>query len=125
MEDARHPIGGDDYPRTFQEVDDWFASDVKCRESVGRLRWAEWLRGFRLRRDRRTLGNVLRTASMPRMRVGDDADGGHDVPGYAQAVARGVFCDVVRHQSEEWRRRLGFAAGAGVGQLRNGLDLAP
>lgn len=39
MEDAGHPIGGVDYPRTFQEMDDWFASDVKCREYIRRLRW--------------------------------------------------------------------------------------
>jgi len=39
MEDAGHPIGGVEYPRTFQEMDDWFASDVKCREYIRRLRW--------------------------------------------------------------------------------------
>jgi hypothetical protein len=39
MEDAGHPIGGVDYPRTFQAMDDWVASDVQRREYIWRLRW--------------------------------------------------------------------------------------
>src|SRR5450759_5062532 len=28
-----------DYPRTFQEVDEWFRGDAACREYIRRLRW--------------------------------------------------------------------------------------
>ena len=28
-----------DYPRTFQEVDEWFRNDAACREYIRRLRW--------------------------------------------------------------------------------------
>src|SRR5713226_6426657 len=33
------PVPGADYPRTFQEVDEWFRSDAACREYIRRLRW--------------------------------------------------------------------------------------
>lgn len=52
------------------------------------------------------------------------ADGGYRAPRYPQAVAYVVSCDVVHHQPEEWHERLGAAAGAWLGQLRNGLDVA-
>jgi hypothetical protein len=39
MEDPGHPVGGVDYVGTFQELDDWFAREVKCREYIRRLRW--------------------------------------------------------------------------------------
>ena len=38
MEKAR-PIPGVDYPRTFQEMDDWFQTEGGCRDYVRRLRW--------------------------------------------------------------------------------------
>ena len=47
MEDARHPVPGVDYPRTFQEMDDWFRDDAGCRAYLRRLRWPE---GFVCRR---------------------------------------------------------------------------
>jgi hypothetical protein len=39
MEDASDLVPGVDYPRTFQEVDEWFRSDAACREYIHRLRW--------------------------------------------------------------------------------------
>src|SRR5271165_1384747 len=39
MEDARDLVPGVDYPRTFQEVDEWFRGDAACREYIRRLRW--------------------------------------------------------------------------------------
>lgn len=33
------PIPGVDYPRTFQEMDDWFRTEVGCRDYIRRLRW--------------------------------------------------------------------------------------
>src|SRR3954451_3305630 len=41
MEGTKHPFPGVDYPRTFQEFDDWFATEVKCREYIHRLRWPD------------------------------------------------------------------------------------
>src|SRR5271166_2664694 len=35
MEDARDLVPGVDYPRTFQEVDEWFRSDAARREWTG------------------------------------------------------------------------------------------
>ena len=77
-----------------------------------------------MRRGRRPVGDVARTVAMSRLRVGDVADGWHGVPGYPQAAANVVSCDVVRHQSEERRQRARAAAGTGARQLRDGLDLA-
>jgi transposase-like protein len=38
------PVGGVDYPRTFQEFRVWFPDDASCAEYLARLRWPE---GFR------------------------------------------------------------------------------
>ncbi len=37
-EDSR-PIGGRDYPRTYQEFRSWFPDDAACVEYLGKLRW--------------------------------------------------------------------------------------
>jgi hypothetical protein len=39
MERAAHPVGGVDYPRTFKEFDEWFATDEGCARYLVRLRW--------------------------------------------------------------------------------------
>src|ERR1019366_5161140 len=39
MENAEDLAPGADYPRTFQEVDEWFRGDAACREYIRRLRW--------------------------------------------------------------------------------------
>jgi transposase-like protein len=39
-----HPVGGEDYPRTLQEFDEWFSTEARCIEFLRRLRWPE---GFR------------------------------------------------------------------------------
>lgn len=41
MPQKAHPIGGEDYPRTYQEFRSWFPDDVSCREYLGRLRWPD------------------------------------------------------------------------------------
>ena len=38
------PVGGVDYPRTYQEFRAWFPDDVACAAYLARLRWPE---GFR------------------------------------------------------------------------------
>src|SRR4051794_25238925 len=35
------PVGGVDYPRTYQEFKAWFPDDVACREYLGKLRWPD------------------------------------------------------------------------------------
>src|SRR5512134_106205 len=44
IENAPHPVGGIDYPRTLKEFDEWFASEAACAEFVRRARWPD---GFR------------------------------------------------------------------------------
>jgi hypothetical protein len=41
MEGTKHPIPGVDYPWTFQEFDEWFATEAKCRVYIRRLRWPD------------------------------------------------------------------------------------
>src|SRR3954471_136109 len=41
MEGTKHLTPGVDYPRTFQEFDEWFATEAKCREYIHRLRWPD------------------------------------------------------------------------------------
>lgn len=43
MEEPRHPVAGIDYPKTFQEFDEWFSSDDACIDYIAKLRWP---RGF-------------------------------------------------------------------------------
>jgi transposase-like protein len=44
MEEKIQPVAGADYPRTFQEFDDWFDSEDKCLQFIAKLRWSK---GFR------------------------------------------------------------------------------
>ena len=39
MDSESWPVAGTDYPRTFQEMDQWFRDDAACREYIRRLRW--------------------------------------------------------------------------------------
>lgn len=39
MEEPRHPVAGIDYPKTFQEFDEWFSSDDACIDYIAKLRW--------------------------------------------------------------------------------------
>ena len=41
METESHPIAGVDYPRTFQELEQWFRDEAACRDYIRRLRWPE------------------------------------------------------------------------------------
>ncbi len=41
MSASQRPVGGVDYPRTYQEFRSWFPDDVSCREYLGRLRWPD------------------------------------------------------------------------------------
>ena len=39
MNKERHPIAGIDYPRTFQEFDEWFNNEESCLNYIAKLRW--------------------------------------------------------------------------------------
>ena len=39
MTEILRPIGGVDYPRTYQEFRAWFPDDTACVEYLGKLRW--------------------------------------------------------------------------------------
>lgn len=34
-----HPVGGQDYPRTLEEFDEWFSTEAACCAYLQRLRW--------------------------------------------------------------------------------------
>ena len=39
MESDSRPVAGVDYPRTFQEMEQWFRDGAACRDYIRRLRW--------------------------------------------------------------------------------------
>lgn len=41
MAELARPVGGRDYPRTYQEFREWFPDDEACIEYLGRLRWPD------------------------------------------------------------------------------------
>lgn len=41
MSPAAQPVGGIDYPRTYQEFRSWFPDDQACREYLATLRWPD------------------------------------------------------------------------------------
>ena len=41
MESDPHPVAGVDYPRTFQEMEQWFRDEAACRDYIRRLRWPD------------------------------------------------------------------------------------
>ena len=43
MESDSRPVAGVDYPRTFQEMEQWFRDEAACRDYIRRLRWPDGL----------------------------------------------------------------------------------
>jgi len=39
MDSDSHPVAGVDYPRTFEEMEQWFRDEAACRTYIRRLRW--------------------------------------------------------------------------------------
>lgn len=39
--EERYPVGGEDYPRTLQEFEEWFSSEDACIDYLRRVRWPE------------------------------------------------------------------------------------
>lgn len=71
-----------------------------------------------------SLAYATRPLGMRRLWPSILGDRGNDISGYAKAVEPVVSCDVVRHQSKDRRQRFGIAAGSGIGQLPDRLDVA-
>ena len=49
MAEGRRPVGGRDYPRTYQEFRSWFPEEATCREYLAGLRWPHGVLVSRLR----------------------------------------------------------------------------
>jgi hypothetical protein len=41
MESDSRPVAGVDYPRTFQEMEQWFRDEAACRDYIRHLRWPD------------------------------------------------------------------------------------
>ena len=41
MDSESRPVAGTDYPRTFEEMEQWFRDEAACRDYIRRLRWPE------------------------------------------------------------------------------------
>ena len=41
MGESKHPVSGTDYPRTFQEFDEWFSSENACLDYIANVRWPD------------------------------------------------------------------------------------
>ena len=98
---------GVDYPRTFDEMDDWFRTEAQCRDYIRGLCWPNGFVCERCGVAGEPWVTGARRVSMQGLRRQHVADGGYGVPGHPQAVAHMVSGDVVHHQPEEWHERSG------------------
>ena len=73
---------------------------------------------------RQGMARTGRVLAMRDVRAADVRDGGHAVASIQAAVAVVVPGDVVGDKPETRGQRAGLAAGAGVGELPHGMDLA-
>lgn len=113
MENAS-PIPGVDYPRTFDEMDDWFRTEAQCRDYIRRLCWPN---GFVCERCGAAGEPWVTARGVFRCK---DCDGSTSLTAGTvfqdtHKPLRTWFLNVVHHQSEEWHERFGVAAGTWVG----------
>src|ERR1700722_15006864 len=99
----------EEYPRNLTELETNFRTDEACRAYLARLRWPA---GFR----------CPRCGSGKEWRVGGLGGGGgggmpafggrrNNPPRYADSLTAMVSRHVVDDDAEEWRQRVGAAAG--------------
>src|SRR5271166_3512927 len=124
MEDASDLVPGVDYPRTFQEVDEWFRSDAAWPRVYPTFALAERIHLPALRMDRRAVDDVAGAVALPGVPGADVADGWDGLSGHPKAVAHVVHGNVVCHQPKERRQCSGAATCSWPRQLRDGVDLA-
>ena len=108
----RHPVGGVDYPKTFQQLVAWFPDDVACLKYLVALRWPDGFVCPACGSDR-----YWRTATARWM----CADCGRQTSVTAGTIFHRTrtplatwFAAVFHHQPEERRLGAGSAAGPGV-----------
>ena len=70
------------------------------------------------------LGSGCHVVPVFELRSSDLSDGGHRIPGYAEASRQLVPGNVVCDEPEEWRQRTGFAASPRAGQLSDRVVVA-
>ena len=71
------------------------------------------------------MGHGQQVDALPFMRVQGVIDGGHHLSGDTKAVVDVVPCDLVGCEPEERGKCEGHPEDTGVGQLSDGLDVAP
>ena len=109
--------------RNTVEFEGRFAREAACREYRVRLRWPDGFRCPKVGRCQGLAGSDG-AAAMRRVWTADLGGGGHDLSRHAHPVAHVVPRHVVGQQSEDRGERQGAPAGLGVGELRDGVDLA-
>ena len=119
------PILELDYPRTFQEMDEWFRSDAACREYIQRLRWPD---GFMCPECGVAGDPWMMSRGRLRCRACE----------WETSLTAGTVFQDTRKSLRTWFLAMWFVTSQkngvsalglqrvlGLGQLRNGLDLAP
>ena len=106
----------EDFPRDLPEFEARFSMEAACREYLFRLRWPD---GFCCPRcgGRKTLASIRRSAAMFGLQLPKFGDCRDDFSGHSYSPDGLVSGDVVGHQPEEWRQRLGAATSAGPEEL--------
>ena len=106
-----HPVGGVDYPRTFQELQAWFPDDRACLQYLARLRWPD---GFVCPSLNPRVADGEGQVDVRGLRPADVGDRGDDLPSDPDAVVDVVRGHLVPYVAEERDVRVGPAAGPGV-----------
>ena len=108
-----HPVGGVDYPRTFQELQGVVSRRSGVPELSGSVAVAGWVRVPLVWVDA-GLADGEGQVDVRGVRPADVGDRGHDLPSDPDAVVDVVRGDLVPHLAEERDVRAGAAAGTGV-----------
>jgi hypothetical protein len=95
MDSESRPVAGVDYPRTFQEMDQWFRDDAACREYIRRLRWRSGFICPHWWSEWRALDDVGPAAPLPELPRSHVAHRRHHLRGNAQAC--GLVHGMVPH----------------------------
>ena len=115
---SAHPVGGVDYPLTFQELLEWFPDDAACLAYLERLRWLGGVRLPGLRRGR-WVADGESQVDVHRLRSADVGDRRNYLSPDPDTAVDVVCRDLVSHLAEERHVRPRPAAGAGIRVLRD------
>ena len=122
--DEIKPVAGKDYPATWSEFRDWFASDDVCAAYLEQLRWPNGfycptcgIAGY-------TGSCYERSADLPSLPTSVQCDGWNDLRQDPHPASRLVRSRVVPHQPEARGQCPGTATRAGSEQLSDRLGHA-